>query len=623
MCPPFLGNLTLRNGAERNYHEEVDGMTERYRTWRASTGNIPIWRRANVLFGDRPGLVLSLVMASVLAGLCESAVLALIASIATALVGRHSTVSFQVSALHVEARVGELLVVGLAIALARIAIQGLIAYLPALISAKVQAGLRLRLFGAFSRAPWSVQSADGEGKFQELATSQVIQATYGVTHATQGVTAGVMLLVLVGAALLVQFTTALVVIAAGLTLFLLFRPFQNIGSRRAQALSLAQLDYASGIHDAVSVAEETQVFGVSEAQERQISQLVDVARRRYFSTQFLSSLVPGAYQGLVLLLLVGGLAILEDTGNGHLASLGAVVLLLVRASSYGQQLQSNYQNLHQSLPFLDRLHDAERNYRAVPVIRGTRLTANLPRIAFDEVSYAYNPGRPVLRQVNFRIEPGEAIGVVGPSGAGKSTLVQLLLGIREPVSGRYLVDGEPAETWSPSWWSGAFAYVPQEPRLLQATVAENIRFLRQLDDSAVERAARLAHIDSEIMSWPNGYNTMISQRAKAVSGGQRQRICLARALAGNPIVLVLDEPTSALDPHSESLVQESLALLKGRLTLFVVAHRMSTLSLCDRVIVLKEGVLEAFASNDELERSNAFYRKAASLSQFNSIEISP
>ncbi len=598
-------------------------MTARYRILRARTGNTPIWERAKVLFGNRPGLVVALVMASALAGMCESAVLALVASIATALVGQHSTVSFQVGSLHVEARVGELLVVGFAIALARIAVQGLIAYLPARIGAEVQAGLRLRLFAAFSRAPWSVQSADGEGRFQELATSQVIQATQGVMQATLGVTAGVMLLVLVGAALLVELTTALVVIGAGLALFLLFRPLGKVGSLRARALSSAQLEYASGIHDAVGMAEETQVFGVGETQERQLGRLVEVARRRFFSTLFLGALVPGAYQGIVLLLLVGGLAVLEATGSGHLASLGAVVLLLVRASSYGQQLQGNYQNLHQSLPFLDRLADAERNYRATPVIRGTRVATNVPPIAFDEVSYAYNPARPALRRVSFRVEPGEAIGVVGPSGAGKSTLVQLLLGLREPASGRYLVDGEPAETWSPSWWSGAFAYVPQEPRLLQGTVAENIRFFRQLDDAAVERAACQARIDSEIMSWVNGYETLISQRAKAVSGGQRQRICLARALAGNPVVLVLDEPTSALDPHSESLVQESLAGLKGRLTLFVVAHRMSTLSLCDRVIVLNEGVLEAFAPAAELERSNDFYRKAASLSQFNSIENSP
>jgi ABC-type multidrug transport system fused ATPase/permease subunit len=148
--------------------------------------------------------------------------------------------------------------------------------------------------------------------------------------------------------------------------------------------------------------------------------------------------------------------------------------------------------------------------------------------------------------------------------------------------------------------------------MLQGTVADNIRFFRSLDDAQVERAARMAHIHDDITTWPNGYQTLVEQRA--LSGGERQRICLARALAGNPSVLVLDEPTSALDPRSESLVQETLAELNDRLTLFIIAHRFSTLRHCDRTIVMRNGGLEAFGPPDELMQSNDFYRKALSLS---------
>jgi ATP-binding cassette, subfamily B, bacterial len=126
------------------------------------------------------------------------------------------------------------------------------------------------------------------------------------------------------------------------------------------------------------------------------------------------------------------------------------------------------------------------------------------------------------------------------------------------------------------------AYVPQEPRLYHATVADNIRFFRDLDDEAVQRAARLAHIHDVILGMPDGYDTVVGQRADAVSGGQRQRICLARALAGNPSVLLLDEPTSALDAESEAAIQASLLELRGSLTTFIVAHRPSLLEICDR-----------------------------------------
>jgi ABC-type multidrug transport system fused ATPase/permease subunit len=217
-----------------------------------------------------------------------------------------------------------------------------------------------------------------------------------------------------------------------------------------------------------------------------------------------------------------------------------------------------------------------------------------------------------LHDVSFQVADRESIGVVGPSGAGKSTLVQVLLGLREPDSGSYLVHEEPANSYSLEEWTRAFSYVPQEPRMLQGTVADNIRFFRSLDDADVERAARLAYIHDDITAWPNGYQTPVAQRA--LSGGERQRLCLARALAGNPSVLVLDEPTSALDPRSESLVQETLAELNDRLTLFIIAHRFSTLRHCDRTIVLKDGRLEAFGPPDELIQSNDFYRKALSLS---------
>ena len=144
-------------------------------------------------------------------------------------------------------------------------------------------------------------------------------------------------------------------------------------------------------------------------------------------------------------------------------------------------------------------------------------------------------------------------------------------------------------------------------------MAENIRFFRDVDDEAVERAGRLARIHDDIISWSHGYDTIVGPRADAVSGGQQQRICLARALVARPHVLVLDEPTSALDPGSESLIQESLVALKGELTLFIIAHRMSTLNICSRVMVILDGRLVAFDTKAVLEEENPYYRSASML----------
>jgi ABC-type multidrug transport system fused ATPase/permease subunit len=234
-------------------------------------------------------------------------------------------------------------------------------------------------------------------------------------------------------------------------------------------------------------------------------------------------------------------------------------------------------------------------------------------LALEHVGFAYQPGRATLSDITFAVSGGETVGIVGPTGAGKSTLVQIILGLREPTSGRYLVDGTPAQQFRREDWCKAFTYLPQEPRLLHASVADNIRFFRDLSDDAVEHAARLAGIHSDIVKWPKGYKTVVGPRADAVSGGQQQRICLARALASQPEVLVLDEPTSALDPHAEQVIRESLAALKHRLTLFVVAHRISTLDSCERVMVIVDGRLQAFDTPAALLSDSAYYRSASAL----------
>jgi ABC-type multidrug transport system fused ATPase/permease subunit len=567
-----------------------------------------------VLLGNRPFFVAMLVAASVVAGFCESIILALLAEIATALVDHRDSLTLSLGLVHVSASIDQLLLVGFVVATLRVALQGALSYLPARIAADTQAALQHRLFAAFTNASWSVVAKDGEGTFQELATSQVIQASYGVVYASTVLTSGFLVAVLVASALVIQTVTALVVIVAGFALFLIFRPLNDIGRRRAGALSAAQVTYAAGIHDAVSTAEEARVFGVGNVQLKQIDSLSAREREQFFQTQLLGRLVGGGYQSLVLLLLIGGLGILEATGTaGHLASLGAVVLLLVRASNFGQIVQTNYHLMQQSMPYLEGLLEAEDRYLNSHPVLGSRALDVIPSLAFHDVTYSYSPDRLVLQRLTFSIEPSEVIGIIGPTGAGKSTLVQLLLRLRGPRSGSYRVAGEPASAWSPATWSERVSYVPQAPRLIHASVAENIRFHRDLDHAAVERAARQAHIHDEITTWPDGYQTVISDRAKAVSGGQRQRLCLARALAGDPLMLVLDEPTSALDPRSEALVQESIATLKGKMTIFVIAHRLSTLDLCDRVMVLRDGMIEAFGSAREVNESNDFYKTAITL----------
>ncbi len=569
--------------------------------------------RVNLLLGHRRGTVAALSVCAIFSGFTEAATLALIAEIAASLVNGAKEVHAHVGPFHLSAPLGTLILIAFGFTLLRIALQIPLSTLPARIAADVQVRLRNSLFDAFVRASWGVQSQDREGQLQETMTSQVMSATSGAQQTTTLIISSFTFLVLIISALLLNAVAAVVVGVTSVLLFGLLRPLRAKGVSYSRALSRAQVEYAAGIAEAIRVVEEMNVFGVVTAQRERIEKLVSTSQRYYYRTQVLARLVSNLYQSLIYLLLVAGIGGLYLVGGNHAGALGGVVLLLVRAGTAGQLVQGAYQGLAQSMPFIERTQETMRRYVESGPVDGEQELARVDTLAFENVSFAYRAARPVLSEITFEIDRGEVIGIIGPSGAGKSTLVQLLLQLRKPDEGRYLVNGVQADQFRRADWNRQVSYVPQEPRLLHASVTDNIRFFRDIKQQDVERAARLARIHDDIVSWTDGYGTIVGPRADAVSGGQQQRICLARALAARPEVLVLDEPTSALDPHSEALISESLTALKQELTLFIIAHRMSTLDMCDRVMVIVEGRLVAFDTKALLQRDNPYYRHASQL----------
>jgi ABC-type multidrug transport system fused ATPase/permease subunit len=576
----------------------------------------------SLLLGDRRGAVLSLVGSSIISGFTEAAMLAVLAQIASALVKGSKQLHAHIGGFSVDASLPTLIKVAFGLTLLRLVMQLPLSLLPARIAADVQAKLRARLFDAFTRASWGVQAQDREGQLQETMTLQVAQATTGALQTTTLITSVFTFLVLMATALALNPLAAVIVGVTSVAMFGLLRPLRMRGVRSSRALSKAQVEYAGAIAESVRVAQETRVFGVMGAQRERVARYVDASNRLFFRTQLLAKLAGNLYQSMIYILLVAGIGALYLIGGSHAGSLGGVILLLVRGGTMGQVAQTAYQGLSQSLPFIERTQETMRRYTDSAPEDGREPLERVSDIAFENLSFSYNPGRPVLSGISFEVTGSEVIGIIGPSGAGKSTLVQLLLRLRSPTEGSYLVNGKLADCYSQADWQRRVSFVPQEPRLLHASVAENIRFFREIPDEDVERAARLARIHDDIIGWAKGYETLIGPRADAVSGGQQQRICLARALAARPAVLVLDEPTSALDPNSEALIGESLKALKSQLTLFIIAHRMSTLDICDRVMVIVDGRLVGFDTKPLLQASNAYYQHASRLALGSSVEVS-
>ena len=574
------------------------------------------WRRLAPFLGASRVKILVLALVSVAAGLTEAALLASVAAIAGSLSVGESTVVASLGPIDVDAEMSTVFVVGFALALVRGALQILLAYLPANMSTTAMASLRRRLFDAFTSAAWSVQASERDGHFQSLMVTHVNSTCQAILAISSGITGALMFSTLLVSALALSVTTAIIIFLTSTVLFFGLRPFSRRLRRSSKLLSGQNVEYSQQVQEVVLMAEETQVFGASDSYRQQFYAAIEQVRAPMLRTRFLSRGVPALYQSLALLLLLGALLVVSVMGTSGIAALGAVVLILIRSLTYGQAIQSSITHMDELIPFMNRLGDAIENYTTHPQQDGSRPLPGIHQLGMDNVRFSYVPGKEVLKGIDFSARTGEAVGIVGPSGAGKSSIVQLLLRLREPTEGMLQVNGEDARTFRRRDWQQKVAYVPQSPQIIWGTVADNIRFYRpDLTDADIETAARRAQIHDDIMSWANGYQTVIGQRASAVSGGQRQRLCLARALADNPDVLVLDEPTSALDVKSEMLVQQTLEQVKGEVILFLVAHRLSTLAICDRVMVVVDGRLQAMDDPAHLATTNEFYREVSEITR--------
>lgn len=239
-------------------------------------------------------------------------------------------------------------------------------------------------------------------------------------------------------------------------------------------------------------------------------------------------------------------------------------------------------------------------------------TVSLPRITgeliFEDVSFAYEPGKPVLEEINFVAKPGTVTALVGSSGSGKSTIIGLVAAFYKPLLGRILVDGVDLSHVRLDSYRPALGVVLQESFLFDGTVRENIAFSRpDATEEEIMRACRIAHVDEFVEKFKDKYETIIGERGVKLSGGQRQRVSIARAVLADPRILILDEATSSLDSESEAYIQQGLKYLMQGRTTFVIAHRLSTVRQADQILVVEAGRIVERGTHDSLYQQQGRY----------------
>ena len=487
-----------------------------------------------------------------------------------------------------------------------------------------QVSLSERILGSFVKAPWLVQQSSGTGAIIRTTVGSVSTTTQTVASGI-GVLAESAVFIAVFAALvivnpLLAIAALVYLVAAGLAyLRIVRRPIETRGEQlqvEAEKMNSSLIELVGGIKE-LTVRDSTSTYLGRYAR----------SARGYLAAYRLIAVTNQGMRYLLEILMIAGVALvigfatLSGSTTTVLVSVGLLLAGGLRLVPALNTLLIAVNTIRSNQPAV-AIVEAELarlgEYEAIPDDAGDRSAGFVPTGAFavSDLLFRYpTRAEDALLGISVEVGFGEALGIVGSTGSGKSTLVDLLLGLLDPVSGSILIDGRPLGE-NLRAWRAQIGFVPQDIFLVDDTLAANITFGEADEVASAEQIAaaiRLAQLDDVVAELPEGLDTMLGERGVRLSGGQRQRVGLARALYRKPAILILDEATSALDNETERKISDALLSLHGKLTTVVVAHRLSTVRSCDRILYLDRGQVSGIGTFDELDRTNEGFARLVEL----------
>ena len=353
------------------------------------------------------------------------------------------------------------------------------------------------------------------------------------------------------------------------------------------------------------------LYGREETSHKEFSEITDNLQRVGFKASFISGLMMPALHAVsdltyLIVAVLGGLQVIA--GRLTVGNMQAFVQYVWQISQPIQNITQLAGQMQSAKSSLDRIFDILDETEEV---KGEELEILEPltgQVTFQHVDFQYVENKPLIRDFNLEVQPGEMVAIVGPTGAGKTTLINLLMRFYDVTAGAILVDGQDIRQLSRQDYRRQFGMVLQDAWLYEGTIKENLRF-GNLDagDEEIIEAAKAANVDHFIRTLPGGYNMEMNQESSNISLGQKQLLTIARALLANPKILILDEATSSVDTRLELLIQKAMKrLMKGR-TSFVIAHRLSTIQEADKILVLKGGQIIEQGNHESLLQAKGFY----------------
>jgi ABC-type multidrug transport system fused ATPase/permease subunit len=514
------------------------------------------------------------------------------------------------SKAHIAAAAG---IVAVAIALVTGAAFYVASYTTERLGQKIGNDLRVRLYHHLQQLSLAYYDTARVGTILSTLTTdvQTIQSFASVSTfniATDTLTVAAMIIVM----FCLRWDFALIALAVTPFLIIFMIRVNRAIKTAVQEVRTRQSDLLATLQEGLQSMEVVQAYSREDYEDDRVRNVSQETVTAWLQTRRLSALLSPAV-GLVvaictgLVLWRGGLLILAGAMTAgsltvflaYLARFFQPVRTLAQMSNTLAQVSVGFQRV-QAVCDADIVIPERRAPVDPPPFKG--------EIAFEHVSFGYDPAAPVLRDISFTVSPGHTVGIVGPTGSGKSTLVSLIPRFRDLHGGRITIDGVDIGDYKLHGLRTQIGFVLQSTVLLRGTVRDNIAFGRpDATDDEIAAAAKLANADEFIARMPDGYDTLVGDRGTTLSGGQRQRIGIARAVIRDNPILILDEPTAALDAESEHLVIEALERLMTGRTVITIAHRLSTLRDADRIIVIKDGVVAENGSHDELLQLDGVY----------------